>query len=51
VNDIAAQILAEIDRARRLLQALNDPQDRMKIERYIAELDGRISNGAQPEAA
>lgn len=41
MNDIAGQILRELERARRLLASLNDPDDRMTIERYIAELDSR----------
>jgi hypothetical protein len=52
VTDLGGQILAELDRARRLLMALNDPQDRQNIERYIAELDARAADRrAEPASA
>jgi len=52
VTDIAVQIMAEIDRARRLQFALNNAQDRLKIEHYIAELDARAArSGAKRSQA
>ncbi|GEM_PF-3509402 len=43
----AADLSGEIDRARRIGEALADPADRNIVQRYIAELETLIASGTQ----
>ncbi|HZV58113.1 MAG TPA: hypothetical protein VFF89_10595 [Sphingobium sp.] len=49
--DSPADLTGEIDRARRIGDALADPADQSIVQGYIAELEARIARGAQEQPA